>query len=56
MEIFDKEVYYYKYCKSCKHKNDPEDSDPCHECLSNPCNEHSHKPVCWEEKIANERS
>lgn len=45
----DKEVYYYKYCKSCKYKNLPENEDPCWDCLDQPVNEDSHKPVKWEE-------
>ena len=46
----DKEVYFDQYCSTCKHKNLSEDKDPCHECLNNPSNEDSHKPVNWEEK------
>lgn len=32
------EVYYDRYCKTCKHKKLPEEADPCDECLSNPVN------------------
>lgn len=45
-----KEVYYNEYCKTCKHENVPEVKDPCHECLSEPTNIESHKPVKWEAK------
>jgi hypothetical protein len=45
-----KEVYFDKYCESCKHKELPEKNDPCHECLNNPVNLYSHKPVNWKEK------
>lgn len=50
MELHDKEAYYYKYCKTCKNKNLPEDDDPCNECLSEPMNQGSHKPTRWEDK------
>lgn len=44
-----KEVYFNTYCIKCKHKNLDEWLDPCHECLSNPSNINSHKPVKFEE-------
>jgi hypothetical protein len=47
-----KEVYFDKYCLSCKHLNENE-SDPesqCWDCLENPTNQDSHKPVNYEEK------
>ena len=37
------EVYYDRYCKTCKH-------NPCDECLSNPVNYATHKPMNWEGK------
>ena len=40
-----KEVYFNEYCKSCEFKNKKEDETPCDECLENPVNLHSHKPV-----------
>ncbi len=46
----DKEVYYDKYCKTCKFYNLPESKDPCHDCLQYPKNYNSHKPVFWEEQ------
>lgn len=49
-EIY-KEVYFDKYCKTCKHEKLKEEDDPCDECLENPVNTYSHKPVRWEEKI-----
>ena len=45
-----KEVYFDKYCKSCKYKNLKEDEDPCHDCLNEPSNLYSHKPVNYVEK------
>ena len=45
-----KEVHFNEYCKSCKYKQKEEWKDPCHGCLSMPCNIASHKPMYWEEK------
>mgnify|MGYP005802535783 CR=1 FL=1 len=44
-----KEVYFDRYCKSCKYeKYDENDiSSPCYECLAEPKNLYSHKPVRW---------
>lgn len=50
MEELYKEVYYSQYCSTCKHRDLPEDKDPCHECLNNPTNVYSHKPVNWKER------
>ncbi len=44
-----KEVYFDKYCKSCKHSNVAEDANPCNECLSEPARVYSHKPIRYEE-------
>lgn len=49
MEDTYKEVYYHKYCKTCKHEKLPEDVDPCHDCLNNPVNVYSHRPVNYEQ-------
>ena len=45
MEAIEKEVYFNQYCPKCKHKDVPETEDPCNECLTEPVNEYSHKPV-----------
>ena len=44
-----KEVYFDKYCSKCVYKNKDEKDDPCDECLCNPSNENSHKPVNFKE-------
>ena len=49
-DIDHKEVYFHQYCKSCEHKNLPDTDDICDECLSEPTNLHSHKPVNYKEK------
>lgn len=43
-------VDFKKYCETCKHKSTEETEDPCNECLENPMNLYSQKPVKWEEK------
>lgn len=45
-----KEVFFDIYCPTCKHFEDSSDKDPCDECLSNPGNVNSHKPIMWEDK------
>lgn len=44
------EVYYFEYCKTCKHFDKKEEEEPCDECLGETVNVDSHKPVRWEEK------
>lgn len=44
-----KEVCYDKCCKTCKHFNKKEKENPCFECLNNPVNLYSHKPMKYEE-------
>ena len=45
MEYEYKEVYFHEYCKTCKYEDVDDIEDPCNECLSEPANLHSHKPV-----------
>ena len=47
MEDLYKAVYFDKYCKFFDLK---QTDYPCDECLSEPVNLYSHKPVKWEEK------
>ena len=44
-----KEVYFGEYCTTCEHKNLKEEEDPCDECLSNPVNLYSHRPIKWKQ-------
>lgn len=50
MEDTYKEVYFGHYCRTCKHQNLSDQEDPCFDCLNEPVNLYSHKPVKWEEK------
>ena len=45
-----KEVYFHEYCKKCKHKDLKDIEEPCDECLSEPTNWNTHRPVKYEEK------
>ena len=49
MELIDKFVEFNEYCHKCKFKATPETEDPCNECLTEPTNEYSHKPVRFED-------
>ena len=44
-----KEVYFNEYCSKCKYKDTLESDDPCDECLTNPSNIDSHKPINFKE-------
>ena len=50
MEENQKEVYFDKYCKTCKYSKLKDSEDPCAECLCYPSNTDSHRPVCWKGK------
>ena len=45
-----KEVYFDQYCKTCKYEKCKEGEDPCDDCLNEPVNLYSHKPVWWKAK------
>lgn len=49
-EIINKEVFFMNYCPYCVRADEEEDNDICHHCLSNPINQHSHKPVDFQKK------
>ena len=42
-----KEVYFNAYCGQCKYADIQETDDPCNECLANPSNINTHKPVMY---------
>lgn len=42
-------VEFEKYCKDCKFKDLEETEEPCCDCLAEPVNLYSHKPVKWKE-------
>ena len=38
-----------KHCKTCEYKDLEEKIDPCNDCLAEPMNANSDKPVYWKE-------
>lgn len=50
MELVTKEVRFDIWCDRCKHKDKSEKDDPCWDCLDEPVNEHSTKPLYFEEE------
>ena len=46
----EQEVYFGDYCEKCKHFKKREIEEPCAECLDNPVNISTHKPVKYENK------
>ena len=49
MQIETKIVAFEVYCSKCKYAKTEDMEDPCNECLTNPTNINSHKPVNFEE-------
>lgn len=47
MELVFKEVYFDQYCSTCIHKDKKESEDPCWDCLNEPVNTYSHKPLYY---------
>lgn len=50
MEYVNKIVDFHKYCKDCEYYKNKEYEDPCHDCLNNPTNVNSQKPVNFKKK------
>lgn len=44
----EKFVEFHLYCPICKYGDLPETEDPCNECLGEPVNMESHKPVLFQ--------
>lgn len=42
-------VLFDQYCYKCKHKDLSEDQEPCNECMTNPVNLYSRRPVNFKE-------
>lgn len=50
MEEIYKEVYFDEYCTICEYFKKCDGYDPCNDCLENPVNAYSHKPVNFKEE------
>lgn len=57
MEIVDKIVDFKKYCETCKYRELNAVCDPCDECLDNPTNMYTTRPVKYkeDEKLKNKK-
>lgn len=49
-------VTFDEYCATCKYKDLPESDGPCYDCLANPVNENSHRPVLYTPKKSKKSS
>jgi hypothetical protein len=49
-------VDYETYCATCKHRDDDAFLDPCNDCLNEPVNADSKKPVYWSERDDSSKS
>lgn len=45
-----REVRFDLYCEKCAHKGVDDVKEPCNECLDNPMNVHTDRPIKYEEK------
>lgn len=50
-----REVNFNEYCSKCIFEKKPQYEEPCNECLYNPGNEDSRKPVMFKAKIIKKR-
>lgn len=41
---------YHIYCKKCKHEKVPETEDPCDECLREPVQQFTFRPINYKPK------
>lgn len=44
-----KEVIFHEYCPKCEYWARGEHEDPCEDCIAQPWNENSHKPIGFKE-------
>lgn len=52
MELEWREVKFCDFCHTCKHEkvDDTKWEEPCNECLENPVQMHTNRPLKWEAK------
>lgn len=50
MELRDKIVDFAQWCPKCRHRDLNENQEPCCDCLEEPVNTESRKPVRWKER------
>ncbi len=49
-------IVNFRLCNYCVHKNDPEDKEPCSDCLENPVNIDSQRPVHFKDNGSLEKA
>lgn len=47
MELYEKEVRFDLYCKTCKHRSKQDYEDPCNDCLDTPVRKETSIPLYW---------
>lgn len=45
-------VEFEKFCKDCRYYDKSETEDPCYECLTNPVNYNSRKPLMFKDALS----
>jgi hypothetical protein len=45
-----KEAYYHEYCNKCKYCETSDAEDPCNDCLNQPFNYDTHRPINYKPK------
>lgn len=50
-----KEVFFHRYCETCKYKKLSDAEEPCFTCLGKPTNIFSHRPAHYEEDHEHEK-
>lgn len=51
----EKEVLFGKFCPVCEFAERSENHEPCDDCLDQPTNQDSHKPICFKEKSTDKK-
>lgn len=55
MENRDQFVDFDKFCNKCEYFKKEQYEEPCNECLENPINTYSNKPVNFKQKEVNKK-
>lgn len=51
----EKIVDFHKYCELCEYSELSESDDPCFDCLSEPVNTYSHRPIKFKHKTSQKK-
>ena len=55
MENREQFVDFDKFCNKCEYQKVDQAKDPCHECLKNPVNTYTNRPVNYKKKEVTEK-